>query len=75
MTNQPWNETLIERKVTYMLEVNGNLLIIENAPARVNVETGENFFLPETVERLQKTIWEKQKPARMIDTPVFEFAM
>ncbi|MBI4630849.1 MAG: YgiT-type zinc finger protein [Chloroflexi bacterium] len=75
MTNQQWNESLLEKKVTYVLEVNGNLFVIENVPARVNVETGEKFFSPQTVERLQKTIWEKQKPARVIETPVFEFAM
>ena len=56
MTKQ--NENLIEKKVTYVLEVNGKLFVIENVPARVNVETGEKFFSPQTVERLQKTIWE-----------------
>lgn len=72
MTKQ--NENLIKQKVTYVLEVNGKLFVIENVPARVNVETGEKFFSPQAVERLQKTIWEKQKPARAIETPVFEFA-
>lgn len=75
MTNQQWNETLVEKKVTYVLEIEDRLFLIEHVPARVNVETGEKFFSPQTVERLQKTIWEKQKPARVIETPVFEFAM
>ncbi len=75
MTNQQWNETLVEKKVTYVLEIEGKLFLVEHVPARVNVETGEKFFSPQTVERLQKTIWEKQKPARVIETPVFEFAM
>jgi YgiT-type zinc finger domain-containing protein len=67
-------ETLIEQEVTYTLEVNGKFFIIENVPARVCVETGERFFSPETVERLQKIIWENKQPKRVIETPVFDFA-
>ena len=37
-------ETLVEKKVTYLLEVNGQIFMIENVPARVNQETGEQFF-------------------------------
>jgi hypothetical protein len=74
MTNEQWNEPLEEQKVTYSLEVEGRFILIENVPARVNVETGERFFSPETVERLQRTIWEHHVPSRVIETPVFEFA-
>jgi YgiT-type zinc finger domain-containing protein len=45
-------ETLTEQNVTYTLEVGGRLYVIENVSARVNVETGEQYFSPETVERL-----------------------
>ena len=57
-----------------MLEVEGGFIIIENVPARVSLETGERFFSPETVERLQKMVWERKQPSRVIETPVFEFA-
>ncbi|MFM7788804.1 MAG: hypothetical protein ACKO90_11855, partial [Microcystis panniformis] len=67
-------EILIEQEVTYTLEINGNFFIIENVPARVYVETGERFFAPETVERLQEIIWENKRPKRVIETPVFDFA-
>jgi YgiT-type zinc finger domain-containing protein len=67
-------ETLVERKVTYALQVDGKFLVIENVPARVCEETGEQFFSPETVERLQQIIWEEQEPKRVIETPVYEFA-
>jgi hypothetical protein len=56
------------------LEREGQVIIIENVPARVNVETGERYFSPEVVERLQQTIWHGEKPDRIIETPVFEFA-
>jgi YgiT-type zinc finger domain-containing protein len=74
MRSDPWKEKLVERQVTYTLEVNGKLIVIENVPARVNLETGEQLFSPDTVERLQKMIWEQEKPKRVIQVPVYEFA-
>jgi hypothetical protein len=62
------------QKVTYILEVDGKFIIIENVPARVNVETGERYFAPEVVEKLQQTVWDQRQPDRVIETPVFEFA-
>jgi len=67
-------ETMVERKVTYTLEKEGKFVIVENVPARVCLETGEQYFSPETVERLQWMIWEDEKPKRVIETPVYEFA-
>ncbi len=67
-------ETMVDAKVTYSLEVGKNFYIIENVPARVCMETGEQFFSPETVEHLQRTIWEKKEPKRFIETPVYEYA-
>ena len=56
--SQEYNENPIETKVTYSLEINGQFFLIENVPARVNQETGEQFFSPATVERIQKIISE-----------------
>ena len=69
-----WNETLVEQKVTYTLELNGKFFLIENVPARVNLETGEQLFSPSTVERLQQIILNQEQPVRFIDTPVYNFA-
>jgi len=68
-----WHEHLVERKVTHMLDLQGQLIVIENVPARVNVETGEQLFAPETVERLQQIIWQRHRPKRMIQVPVYEY--
>jgi YgiT-type zinc finger domain-containing protein len=73
MSNEVWKEMFVEQKVTYVLEQQGKVLIIENVPARVCRETGERLFTPETVERLQQIVWEQRKPTRVIETPVFEF--
>lgn len=57
-------ETMKEARVTYTLEMDEKFIIIENVPARVCEETGEQFFAPETVERLQKTVWGHEKPKK-----------
>ena len=67
-------EILMEQNVRYTLEVDGKLYVIENVPARVNVETGEQYFSPETVERLHDIIRGRTKPVRTMETPVFDYA-
>jgi YgiT-type zinc finger domain-containing protein len=67
-------ETYVPEKVTYTIEIDGKLTVIRNVPARVCVETGEQLFSADTVERIQELLLKKQKPAHMIEVPVFEFA-
>jgi len=67
-------EQLVEKYVTYSLELNGKFILIENVPARVNEETGEQFFAPSTVMLLQKIILDGQEPKRVIQTPVYSYA-
>jgi len=61
---------LVDKKVTYHIKVNGRHFVIDNVPARVNVETGENHFSPETIERLQKIVRGQRSPVRTIRTQV-----
>jgi len=74
MKTHVWNETFEERLVTYTQEVNGGFILIEHVPCRVCRETGEQLFSPETVARLQTIIRSHLKPARVIETPVYEFS-
>lgn len=67
-------EKLVDQQVTYTLLKDGKFYIIEHVPARVNVDTGEQLFSPQTVERLQSMIWGQHKPTRTIETPIYEFA-
>jgi len=67
-------ERLVERRVTYTLEHEGKFYIVHNVPARVNEETGEQFFSPTTVEELQRVILHSQNPTMTIETPVYEYA-
>jgi hypothetical protein len=64
---------LVERRVTYTLELNGRFYIVENVPARVDEDTGEQFFSPSTVERLQEIILGRAEPTKVIETPVYEY--
>ncbi|PSR17015.1 hypothetical protein C8255_14795 [filamentous cyanobacterium CCP3] len=69
-----WQEILVEKQVTYTLNLNGQVVLIENVPARVNEETGEQFFSPSTVERLQQTILNQQEPDHFVQVPVYNYS-
>ena len=67
------DENLVECQVTYTVEIDGEFNIVEKVPARVNMETGEQYFSPSTVEHLHKTILGPTKPQKVIETPVYEY--
>ena len=69
-----WEEFFVETQVSYHVEVDGRLILIQNVPARVNVETGERLFSPETVEHLREIVREGRRPVRTVETPVYEYA-
>ena len=75
MSQKRDDEHFEEREATYTLLRDDKFYIVENVPARVNVETGEEFFSPQTFERLQRIVWGKKQPDRFNQTPVFEFSV
>ena len=72
--NTGWDETFVEAKVTYHIEIEGTSILVRNVPARLNVETGERLFSPEIVERLQEIVRSERRPVSLIETPVYEYA-
>ena len=44
-------EALDEKQVTYAWNLNGGIVLIENVPARINEEIGEQVFSPLTTEQ------------------------
>jgi YgiT-type zinc finger domain-containing protein len=64
----------VKKQVTYTLELNGEIFVIENVPARVDEETGEQFFSPSTVDHLQQIILTGQTPDRFTEVPVYKYA-
>jgi hypothetical protein len=71
MSNQ---DMQIEKQVTYTLELNGKFFLVENVPAHVDEETGEQFFSPSTVENLQQIILMQREPDRFAEIPVYKYA-
>ena len=67
-------EVLVEKRVTYTLQFNGQVFVIENVPARINEETGEQFFSPSTIEYLQQITLTGQEPDRFAEVPVYNYA-
>lgn len=73
MQDYPWKELLIDKNVNYVMEEDGELVIIEKVPARVNPETGEQLLSSKTLQRLREMIKERKNPTRVIETRVYEF--
>lgn len=65
---------MMEEVVTYTIQLDEKLVVVEHVPAKVCAQCGERLYSPETVERLQTTVWEQRSPSRMLQTPVFDFA-
>ena len=66
-------EKLVDQLVTYTLLKDGRVFIVEDVPAQVNIETGEQYFSPLTVERLHEIILGQQTPIRLVEAPVYAF--
>ena len=64
----------VGRCVTCTLQHEGQFYVAENVPARVDEESGEQYFAPSTVERLQEAIPIKRKPDRGVETPVYQYS-
>jgi YgiT-type zinc finger domain-containing protein len=63
-----------EQMVTYTIQMDDKLVVVEHVPAKVCDQCGERLYSPETVECLQKTVWQQRSPSRILQTPVFDFA-
>jgi YgiT-type zinc finger domain-containing protein len=68
-----WQEPMVEKLVTYTLELNGKFILVENVPARVNEETGEQFFSPSTVAHLQQLVLDEKQSYRVVETPLYSY--
>jgi YgiT-type zinc finger domain-containing protein len=63
-----------EQMVTYTIQLDDKLVVVEHVPAKVCDQCGERLYSAETVERLQEKVWEQRSPSRVLQTPVFDFA-
>lgn len=61
------------KNITYIQWYKKKLIAIENVPADVCPKCSEEYFLPETVDKIQKVI-ELHHSSRTISVPVFELS-
>ena len=59
--------------IRYSLSTAEGLMLVDHVPAEVCDRCGEVTLSPDIVERLQQTVWGHGVPARIIETPVYEF--
>jgi hypothetical protein len=67
MSANSQHEILVNKLVTYFLDLEGQMILVENVPARVNKETGEQFCAPETVEQLQELVLGEDEPSGFVE--------
>jgi YgiT-type zinc finger domain-containing protein len=66
--------TRVQSLISYSVFYRGKPIVVENVPADVCQQCGEQYFDPATVEMLQKVAWSKRKPKRTIRTPVYDLS-
>ncbi len=61
-----------ERMIRYVQEFDGRVIIIENVPAEVCTQCGEQLIRPEVAEKIQRLVWERPSPKRKAQVPVYD---
>jgi len=64
--------TRVSSLIDYSVFYQGAPIVIENVPADVCQQCGEQYFAPGTAKMLQSVVWNKRKPKRTIETPVYD---
>ena len=58
-------------RVTFTATLDGNLVTIEEVPALVCRQGGEETFSAETMKRIEALAASRPRPARMAEVPVY----
>ena len=64
---------MVERKITLDLRIGEDLVVIEEVPATVCENCGEQVFTPEVTRQVQAVAQKRKERARTILVPVFSF--
>ncbi len=65
----------LKKLVSYNIFFESRLVVVENVPAEVCGQCGGQYFDPNTVEMLQKTVRSKKRPKRIIETHVYDLSL
>ncbi len=63
-----------ERQIRYPITIDDKFIVVEHVPAIVCDNCGEISLKPDVVAQVQKAIWGRGKPDRVIETEVYEFS-
>lgn len=68
---------LREGAVTYTQEIAGSIAVVTDVPVLTCIQCGEQYFTPETVDRLQASIAHgpaNEQTPRTIEVPIYSFS-
>ena len=63
-----------ERVIRYVQEFDGRVVIIENVPAEVCTQCGEQLIRPEIAEKVQKIVWGEVPQPKTVEVASYDFA-
>ena len=74
MNNEVWKETFEEQKVTYVLEQQGKVLIIENVPVVSCPHCGTSYLTAQTLHEIDRIKRHRDELASQRPVAVAAFA-
>ena len=69
-----WKGDTEERVIRYVQEFDGRVVIIENVPAEVCTQCGEQLIRPEIAEKVQKIVWGETPHPKTVEVDSYNFA-
>jgi YgiT-type zinc finger domain-containing protein len=65
---------LEERLIRYIQEYDGRVVIIDNVPAEVCVQCGEQFIRPDVAAKIQRLVWGQAGEPKPVEADSYDFA-
>ncbi len=62
-----------QRLIRYVQEFDGRVVVIENVPAEVCAQCGEEYIRPEVARKIQRLVWEEPSPKKTLKVPYYDF--
>ena len=63
-----------ERLIRYVQDFQGRVVVIDNVPAEVCAQCGEQFIQPDVGEKLQKIVWGEVPRPKKVQVDSYDFA-
>jgi YgiT-type zinc finger domain-containing protein len=65
---------LEQRLIRYIQEYQGRVVIIDNVPAEVCTQCGEQFISPEVAKKIQSLVWGQAGEPKPVEADSYDFA-